>query len=80
MRLRLNPRRFLPVGAVFTAAFGLYYLFWGVVALRRGSVAFGLFYGVYGLGGLVLSFALARLWRQLRRPNATGEAGARPDE
>jgi hypothetical protein len=57
----------LPVGVVLTALFGAYYAYWGVIALRAGNVPFALFYGLFGLGGVVLSLALWRVWQQLRR-------------
>lgn len=70
MAPRFALRTLLPFGAVLTAILGLYYVGWGVVALRRGNVPFALFYGVYGFGGLVLGVALWRVWRQWRRAGA----------
>ena len=67
---RFRLRTLLPFAAVLTALFGLYYVGWGVVALRRGNASFALFYGVYGLGGLVLGVALWRVCRQWRRAAA----------
>jgi hypothetical protein len=63
-------RYVLPAAAVLTSLFGAYYLVWGAIALQRGNVGFGVFYGVYGIGGLVLGLALGRVWRQWRRPPA----------
>jgi hypothetical protein len=65
---RSSLRYLLPVAALFTGGFGLYYAWWGVIAFRRGNAPFALFYAVYGLGGVVLALALWRAARQLRRP------------
>lgn len=70
MPARLSVRALIPVAMVITAGFGVYYLYWGIVALQRGNMSFALFYGLYGLGGIVLSLSLRRLWRQLKRPDA----------
>ena len=70
MAYRPSLRSLLPFTALLTAVFGAYYVSWGVIAFRRGSHTFALFYGVYGLGGLVLGLALWRVWRQWRRPPA----------
>ena len=70
MRPRVSPRLLLPAAAVVTVLFGAYYASWGVIALRRGNLPFALFYGLYGLGGVVLGLALWRVWRQWRRPPA----------
>lgn len=70
MSSRLAVRLFLPVAALVTGAFGLYYAWWGVIALRRGSPTFALLYGGFGFGGVVLGLALWRTGRQLRRPPA----------
>lgn len=56
------------IAALFTGAFGAYYVAWGVIAFRRGNAPFALFYGVYGLGGLVLGLALWRVSRQIKQP------------
>ena len=60
----------LPVAVVVTALFGANYVYWGLTAFRRGNVGFGIFYGLFGLGGVVLGLALWRVWQQLRRPPA----------
>ena len=70
MRPRVSPRLLLPAASVLTVLFGAYYVSWGVIAFRRGNLPFALFYGLYGLGGLVLGLALWRVWRQWRRPPA----------
>jgi hypothetical protein len=57
----------LPVGVVLTALFGANYVYWGIVAFQRGNLPFALFYGLFGLGGVVLAVALWRVWQQLRR-------------
>jgi hypothetical protein len=70
MSSRLAVRLVLPIAALVTGAFGLYYVWWGVIAVRRGSPTFALLYGLFGLGGVVLGLALWRTSRQLRRPPA----------
>ena len=70
MSSRLALRLLIPIAALVTGAFGLYYVSWGVIALRRGSPAFALLYGGFGFGGVVLGVALWRTARQLRRPPA----------
>ncbi len=68
MRSRRSLLVLILISALFTGAFGAYYMVWGVIAFRRGNAPFALFYGVYGLGGLVLGLALWRVSRQIRPP------------
>ncbi len=56
----------LPIGLALTALFGAFYVYWGVIALGRGNLPFALFYGLFGLGGVALSVAIWRVWKQLR--------------
>jgi hypothetical protein len=60
----------LPLGVVLTTLFGANYLYWALLAFQRGNVGFGVFYGVFGLGGEVLAMTIWRVLRQLRRPPA----------
>jgi len=65
--VRLTLRRFLPLAFVFTGGFGVYYLYVSTLAYRRGNASFAVFYGLYGLGGVVLAVSLWRAWQQIRR-------------
>ena len=61
-------RYLVPLAAVLTGAFGLYYLFLGGMVARRGNLPFALFYILFGVGGLSLATALWRARHQLGRP------------
>ena len=68
MRLpHLRLRHFLPIAVLTTGVFGLYYVYWGVVALRRGNPTYAAFYGLYGIMGVVLALSLWRVWRGMPR-------------
>lgn len=55
-----------PLLAVITTVFGAVQIYVGIVAARAGSLALGLFYGAFGIGGIALGMALLRLRKQVR--------------